>query len=168
VRGPDGERGIWFFSLDAARALAVLGARAAFGLPYAWSRMRVEVTAERIRYQSFRHWPDRTSMSRIDVEPGTPVPSGQIEIFLTARYRLYSFIGGVLTYTQVEHAPWPLRTARIVRLEQTITRTAGLPEPDGPPLVHFSTGVTVRVAYPKPVHLAHRLRTAGRYTLGKA
>src|ERR1041384_4832910 len=27
VRGPDGIRGIWFFSLDAARLLAVLGAR---------------------------------------------------------------------------------------------------------------------------------------------
>lgn len=27
VRGPDGERGIWFFSLEAARIAAVIGAR---------------------------------------------------------------------------------------------------------------------------------------------
>ena len=42
VRAPDGTPGVWFFSLDAARAHAVLGARLTFGLPYAWSRMRVE------------------------------------------------------------------------------------------------------------------------------
>jgi len=39
VRG--GATGVWFFSLDAARLAAVAGARASFGLPYFWSRMRV-------------------------------------------------------------------------------------------------------------------------------
>src|SRR5260221_14152588 len=33
VRGPDGGTGIWFFSLDAARAPAVASARPGFGLP---------------------------------------------------------------------------------------------------------------------------------------
>src|SRR5579875_1898603 len=32
VRGPDGERGIWFFSLEAARLAAVFGARALYRL----------------------------------------------------------------------------------------------------------------------------------------
>src|SRR5258708_5075331 len=32
VRGPDGQSGVWFFSLDAASVAAVLGARASFGL----------------------------------------------------------------------------------------------------------------------------------------
>ena len=41
VRGPDGERGIWFFSLDAARLGAVVTARTTYRLPYFWSRMRV-------------------------------------------------------------------------------------------------------------------------------
>ncbi len=41
VVGRDGSRAVWFFSLDAARLLAVSGARAAYGLPYFWSRMRV-------------------------------------------------------------------------------------------------------------------------------
>jgi uncharacterized protein YqjF (DUF2071 family) len=40
VRGPSGP-GIWFFSLDAASAAAVLGARLTYGLPYYWSRMSV-------------------------------------------------------------------------------------------------------------------------------
>src|SRR5215510_11544143 len=42
--GPDGP-GIWFFSLDAARIVAVLGARVSYGLPYYWSNMRVEIGA---------------------------------------------------------------------------------------------------------------------------
>ena len=41
VIGPDGGSGVWFFSLDAASAIAVAGARLAYGLPYMWSRMRV-------------------------------------------------------------------------------------------------------------------------------
>src|SRR5262249_5292507 len=36
VIGADGP-GIWFFSLDAARFVAVLGARAMYGLPYYWA-----------------------------------------------------------------------------------------------------------------------------------
>src|SRR5919112_3904681 len=35
-----GRRGIVFLSLDADRAAVVVGARAAFGLPYRWARMR--------------------------------------------------------------------------------------------------------------------------------
>src|ERR1017187_9893948 len=54
VRGPDGETGVWFFSLDAANPFAVLGARAVFGLPYMWSRMQVETAGCRIRYHSER------------------------------------------------------------------------------------------------------------------
>src|SRR5262249_23552411 len=34
VVDPNGRRGVWFFSLDAARLAAVAGARAAFALPY--------------------------------------------------------------------------------------------------------------------------------------
>jgi uncharacterized protein YqjF (DUF2071 family) len=36
-----GKSGVWFFSLDAARLLAVVGARAGYALPYFWARMRV-------------------------------------------------------------------------------------------------------------------------------
>ena len=35
-----GRRGIVFLSLDADRAAVVVGARAVFGLPYRWARMR--------------------------------------------------------------------------------------------------------------------------------
>lgn len=160
VRGPDGEAGVWFWSLDAARALAVLGARVGYGLPYAWSRMQVTTAGRRIRYESRRRWPDRAAMTRIEVERGESIEAGELEDFLTSRFRLYSFIGGRLTCTQVEHPPWPLETARAVRLEQTLTDAAGIPKPEGPPLVHFSTGVRVRVSLPKLVRAPYHMAAA--------
>jgi uncharacterized protein len=157
VRGPDGESGIWFFSLDAARAIAVAGARFAYGLPYAWSRMRVAMGAGWLRYESRRRWPDRTGMTRFEIRPGAPIESRELEIFLTARFRLYSFIRGRLTYTQVEHPPWPLYSARVTHLQQTLTDAVGLPRPQEAPIVHFSPGVQVRVSAPhllRPPRLA--------------
>ena len=38
VRSRDGARGIWFFSLDAARLGAVVTARATYRIPYFWSK----------------------------------------------------------------------------------------------------------------------------------
>jgi uncharacterized protein len=38
----NGVPGVWFFSLDASNTLAVLGARAAIGLPYFRARMRLQ------------------------------------------------------------------------------------------------------------------------------
>ncbi len=151
VRGPDGESGVWFFSLDAARALAVAGARLGYGLPYAWSRMCVRFAGGLVRYESHRRWPDRKAMTRIEVQPGEPIESGELETFLTARFRLYSFMGGMLTSSRVEHPPWPLSNARVSHLEQTLTDAAGLPETHDRPIAHYSRGVSVRVGAPELV-----------------
>lgn len=151
VRGPDGEGGVWFFSLDAARAAAVVGARLAYGLPYMWSRMRVEADARRAEYESARRWPDRRGMTRIAVERGESISAGELETFLTARFRLYSLRRGRLIFAQVQHAPWPLESARLVTLEQTLTDTLGLPRPEGVPLVHFSPGVEVQAGPPRAI-----------------
>lgn len=75
VRGPDGRPGVWFFSLDAARSLAVAGARLAYRLPYMWSRMRVQRDGARVRYESRREWPDRGRGSAIELETGESRPA---------------------------------------------------------------------------------------------
>src|SRR3954449_13048064 len=54
VVDPTGRRGVWFFSLDAARLAAVIGARSAYALPYYWSKMRVDRDGEGVRYSSTR------------------------------------------------------------------------------------------------------------------
>ena len=149
VRAPDGSRGIWFFSLEAARLAAVAGARMAYGLPYFWSRMRVQVEGTRIRYQSARRWPNTCGITNIEVERGEPVEAGPLENFLTERFRLFSSVGGRLMCADVEHAPWPLMQARVIRAEQTLIECAGLPRPDGEALAHYSPGVHVRVGPPR-------------------
>jgi hypothetical protein len=151
VRGPDGKAGVWFFSLDATRLIAVAGARAAFGLPYMWSRMCVRAETRSAEYESSRIWPDRLGMTRIAVERGEPVRAGDLETFLTMRFRLYALRWGRLITVEVEHGTWPLESARVIRAEQTLTDTLGLPRPQGPPLAHFSTGVEVRVGRPRTV-----------------
>jgi uncharacterized protein YqjF (DUF2071 family) len=153
VRAPDGRSGVWFFSLDAARAAAVAGARLTFGLPYCWARMRVAISPDRVTYESSRRWPDTLGRTKIVVEPREPIDPSPLEIFLTARFRLYSFMRGRLVYAGVEHPPWPLQHARLIEAHQTLTDCAGLPPPEGAPLVHFSSRVDVRVGRPRIVQL---------------
>ena len=149
VRGPDGRSAVWFFSLDAARLTAVVGARLTYGLPYMWSSMELRAQGARILYRSRRRWPDRQGITEIEVERGGPMAAGELEGFLTARFGLYSVIRGRLVYAAVEHPPWPLETAQAVRVIETLTDTVGLPKPQGPPLVHHSPGVDVRTGAPR-------------------
>jgi uncharacterized protein YqjF (DUF2071 family) len=166
VRGPDGETGVWFFSLDAANILAVLGARAVFGLPYMWSRMRVETppvgTAGRIRYHSERIWPNAPAALECAVEIGESVPAreiGPLEVFLINRYRLYTRLLGRVACGVVDHFPYPLARVQLLELRQTLFFV------DGPPMtVHYSPGVEVRISAPHPLY--SRAEQAARLRMG--
>ena len=146
VRGPDGERGIWFFSLEADRLGAVIAARLGYGLPYRWARMSVRRDRERIEYNSRRHY--REGRASIAVRIEAPIQPNEQERFLTARFRLYTRLAGRLAFAQVEHPPWPLTAAIALRLEQNVIEHSGLPAPTGNPLVHFSPGVHTRIGRP--------------------
>ena len=142
VIGPDGSRAVWFFSLDAARLAAVLGARLGYHLPYFWAKMRVTSQNRAIHYLSRRRWPHSTEvMSDIVVQPGERYPSeelGERDHFLTARFRLYSQARGRLHCAQIEHEPWPLARATVIEMNQNLIEAAGLPSPEGQPLVHYA------------------------------
>ena len=149
VRGRGGEPGIWFFTLEADRLLAVLGARAVYGLPYRWAHMRVARSGDTVRYTSHRHRFWRPAHSRIRVRIGEPVRTGELEAFLTARFRLYTFLYGKLASADVEHEPWPLYSPQLVEIEQNLLEGSGVPQATGQPIVHFSPGVQVRVGGPE-------------------
>jgi uncharacterized protein YqjF (DUF2071 family) len=143
VRGPAG-RGIWFFSLDAASAPVVLGARLTYGLPYHWATMRVRATGRRLEYTSARVGAEAT----ITVETGEPLTDpDDLALFLTERYRLYTQFLGYLAVAPVEHKPWPLHRATLVGLQETVRQAVDLPADDAPSLVHYSPGVHVRVGW---------------------
>jgi uncharacterized protein YqjF (DUF2071 family) len=140
---------VWFFSLDAARIAAVIGARAAYALPYFWARMRVEYDGRSARYRSVRLQPP-LAMSGIEVRVGASVDApSELEVFLTARWRLYATRFSRILHADIEHPPWPLQRAEAVRLEETLLRAAGLPQPHGEVLAHFAPRVDVLVAAPR-------------------
>lgn len=146
VRGPDGSQGIWFFSLDAARMPAVLAGRSAYRLPYLWARMGLRHGPGEYRYRSSRRWPGpRGARCDATVVPGDPVEPGALEYFLTYRFRLYAAMRRGLVVAEAGHGPWPLRTGRLVHLDENVIEAAGLPRPEGEPLVHTSPGVGVRI-----------------------
>jgi uncharacterized protein YqjF (DUF2071 family) len=146
VRGPDGERGIWFFSLEADRLAAVVGARISYRLPYRWAAMRVSRNSERVTYKSRRHF--GSGEADIVVRVGAVIRPNEHERFLTARYRLYTRLAGRLAFAQVDHVPWPLHEAILEHFHENVVEHSGLPRLAGRPLVHFSPGVRVRVGRP--------------------
>ena len=162
----NGERepGVFFFSLDAAKWPAVLIARSLWNLPYSRARMSVAREGDRVVYTSRRLWPGpRGAGGRIEVAaagPPNPATPGTLEYFLAERYLLFTPGSrgagrGRILRGQVHHSPYPLRSARVERLEDTLLAAAGFPglsggtdggEPGRPPdHVCFSDGVDVEI-----------------------
>lgn len=155
VTGPDGARGLWFFSLDAARLGAVVVARSTYRLPYMWSQMVIERRGSTVSYRCRRRWPGpRGARSEIDVEIGerfAPDELTGLDHFLTARWALFSAPRSGLRIAQAEHDPWPLHRARAIHVHDELVAAAGLPQPEGAPIVHHSPSVEVRIGWPTPV-----------------
>jgi uncharacterized protein YqjF (DUF2071 family) len=148
VRDRHGCRGVWFFSLDAARLAAVIGARASYALPYYWAKMSVRRDEDRIHYRSHRrHGP--AGSTDITVMPGESIAKPTpLEVFLTARWRLFAFRRGQLFRADVDHPRWPLQKVKLNSLDESLLATAGLPAPQGEPLAHFSSGTRVMTGWP--------------------
>lgn len=154
VRDAAGHDGVWFFSLEAARAPAVIAARVGYRLPYFWADMSLARGSDRVVYRSRRRLPGPSGATAdAEVRIGPPYePSAltPLDHFLTARFRLFSVSRtGALRSADAEHPRWPLRHADIERVDETVIAAAGLPEPSGPPIAHYSDGVEVRIGRPR-------------------
>ena len=158
ARDREGRAGIWFLSLDAARLGAVTVARASYRLPYFWSSMRLTSQAQpagdvEVAYSCQRRIPGpRTAISQVRVRGGAPYQPGELgdrDHFLTARWVLFSAPGGRQFFARAEHPPWPLHRAEALTVDDSLISAAGLPQPRGEPLVHYSPGVDVRIGRPE-------------------
>jgi uncharacterized protein YqjF (DUF2071 family) len=153
VRDPQGRAGIWFFSLDAARASAVAVARATYRLPYHWSRMRLVTRGEEIAYLCQRRWPaQRPVTSRVRISVGERLGAAELDDrdhFLTARWVLFSSAGPRHRFARAYHPPWPLYRAQVIMADDHLVAAAGLPPPRGEHLAHYSPGVDVRIGRPE-------------------
>lgn len=139
VSARDGKPGVYFFSLDAARWLAVIGARAAFGLPYFPATMRAVRHDTAVEYESQR-WRSEAAF-RARYEPAGPrfTPArGSLEYFLTERYCLYHIDPlGRPSRLEIHHGPWVLQTAQASIAVNRMTEPIGVALV-GAPLLHFS------------------------------
>lgn len=147
VRREDGRDGLWFLSIEVACPLMV--AARAVGAPYSPGTLHVSQGGGSVSYSGSR-WAGGPSY-RLVARPGAPILPTERDVWLTSRWRAYTRRFGRLWETPVEHEPWPLSGAFVEVLEETLTAAAGLPEPLGEPVVHYSEGVRhVRLGMSRP------------------
>jgi uncharacterized protein YqjF (DUF2071 family) len=153
--------GVWFFSLDAASALAVRAARLLLNLPYYTADMQVR-TGERIEYESRRLGSAKGSFAATYAPEGPafePLP-GSLEHFLVERYCLYNRHHGGSPYRlDIHHAPWALQPARALISRNAVGEAGGLVLPADAPLLHFARRQDVVAWLPIPVDARSHSRT---------
>jgi uncharacterized protein len=136
----DGRAGVYFFSLDAANALAVRAARLLLNLPYFRAAIAVTRRGDLVGFESRRDGVRASFHATYepDGEPFVPV-SGSLEYFLTERYCLYHFDRRLRPYRlDIHHPPWRLRTGRAEIADNCIAAAAGFELRDRKPLLHVA------------------------------
>jgi uncharacterized protein YqjF (DUF2071 family) len=144
-----GQAGVYFFSLDAASLLAVMGARTLFHLPYFFATM--ERTAKpdgSIDYASRRLLTGQSVRFQANykgtgiVKPSLP---RSLEHFLTERYCLFTAHGNRLSVGHIHHLPWPLEVAEAEIRINELPAAHGISLPDRPPVLHFARELHVYI-----------------------
>lgn len=140
--------GVYFFSLDAASLLAVLGARVIFSLPYYHARFAISAERDTIHYRCERRGSVPRARFEARYQPTGAVRlagAGSLEDWLTARYCLYTMRSSHLMRGEIHHAPWPLQPAEAEISDNTIAEPAGIHLPATPPLLYYSEELKVQV-----------------------
>jgi len=147
-----GKPGVWFFSLDAASAIAVFFARQLYHLPYFHATMACRGKGETVSYRSERNGEPRAELLADYAPVGEPFHAnpGSLEEWLTARYSLYASDRDALLRAEIEHEPWTLRRARAEIHRNTMADPVRIPLV-GKPLLHYSEALDVRVWWPERV-----------------
>ncbi|WP_165984295.1 YqjF family protein [Streptomyces sp. YIM 98790] len=154
VRGPDGRDGLWFLSVHASGAVVSMMARASTGAPYHLGDLSVTEHGGVLACAGSRRGGEPFYQLRI--RPGDPIDPSDFDVWLTTRWRVYTRRCGMLLRTPVWHEPWPLCTASVEELAETVTSAAGLPRPAAEPIAHYTPGAGhVRIGLPRPAAARH-------------
>jgi len=171
IRTPSGESAVWFLSLDAASWPAVKVARWRWNLPYFHADMSLVKTDNTVCYASQRRGTDglqgrvllKASLGEV-IRPPAAHPAeaagfadnvGELGQYFIDRYTLVTAgRRNRLLKGQVGHTPYPLRSARITRLNETLTDALGIPiNGRAPDHTVFSDGVDVDIYPLKPLKI---------------
>jgi uncharacterized protein YqjF (DUF2071 family) len=153
----DGNRAVWFFSLEATRLPIVVFARWLMGFPYVWSAMTTEERPGWRRYTTHRRrWPsDSPSTTHVELEIGDAIDEpSELDVFLTGRWGTVSrwpMRRGRLRHHPVDHPEWTLRAATLAHYDDTSIEAAGLPAPSGEPIVRWVESIGARFGRPSRV-----------------
>ena len=145
----NGRPGVYFFSLDVNRLVPAAVARITYRIPYCWGNTSHVRVNEILSTHVSRRWPVRLASSEIQVQMGELIEPDELDVFLTARWGLYSRSRTGIRYAPVDHEPWPLREAIALEYDSVLIQAAGLPAPIGDPHVRCSDGVHVRIGTPR-------------------
>jgi len=147
--------GVYFFSLDAASWLAVVGARASTGLRYFLAFMAMRRDGDAIRYDSVRTHPGAADAQfAATYRPAGGVftsEPGSFEFWSTERYSLFSRRGRRLVRLDIEHARWPLRHASVTIDRNSMAAASGISLPARAPHVLFAERQDVLAHWPRSV-----------------
>lgn len=138
---------VYFFSLDAANALACKIARSWFHLPYHEANIKIErTTARSFRYRSERRDAGAFFDCRYTVgERRGPAEPGSLEFFLLERYLLLSQNSkNELLLGRVHHKPYVYFDAKLDDWNENLSKAAGLTKSS---IVHtmYCPGINVNV-----------------------
>ena len=132
--------GVYFFSLDAGRRLAVAAARAVLNLPYFAAVMSVQRRDTAVHYQSARRL-GRAEFNASYEPMSEPFAAsvGSIEYFLTERYCLCHCDRRGRPYRlEIHHRPWSLQVAHATIAINTMAAASHLTITGSPSLFHFA------------------------------
>lgn len=153
----NGRAGVWFFSLDASKRLAVAIARRFWSLPYWFARLELAASGDpahptAVTYRGERPGPP-AARYEIAIElaraPARPAAPDTLDHFLVERYLLFTQRrDGSLATGRVHHEPYPLIDVSRCTVTQSLTAAMGVPIPSSraPDHVTWSHGVDVRVS----------------------
>jgi uncharacterized protein YqjF (DUF2071 family) len=142
--------GVYFFSLDAASALAVIGARTLFHLPYFFASMHRQIEPDgTIDYTSRRLLTGRSVRFQARYRGlgkiATPGSDGTLEHFLTERYCLFTHRAGRVIVGHIHHLPWPLEAAEAEISINELPAAHGITLANQPPVLHFARELHVYI-----------------------
>ena len=148
-----GERGVYFFSLDADDVLGVAGARLAYDLPYYRAKTDVVTEDEEVRFRSSRAHPNAPSVefeaTYRPVGDSFVAENGSLAEFLTERYLFFVPEEDSVVRGEISHPRWRLREAEAEFGTNTLFEANGFGTPEGEPHLLYGEGIDVTASIPR-------------------
>lgn len=155
VRDKQGNRGVWFYSLDSSDLLGVVGARLLYGLRYNFARIvrTGGASDKKMIYQGQR---GKIASSKIEAEwkdeKFVSSASGSLDHFLLERYRFWAKRGPAKNSSSafVRHIPYEATRLNKIHYEGGLFASQGFAEPQkNPELGHYCPGFSVEATAPE-------------------